>query len=224
MGRELVRDRLEKRLGLELDIGRARIDWPYVLVVEKLRSKKEGPDQKTPLIEAKELHIGWGFRPRWRVQVYQGVLNIVGDADENGNPELFSRLSSLPLKGVNGIARVTKELRRHMTLDLRECSIDWLHRDGSKRASASGLSFHLRPVKLPARRMYHYDISTYNLVYIDRSRDHDIVKEWLSSDALPYVEIYSSGRHTSQAGLEFWRGKKASGQRSVRERERKRDR
>lgn len=210
MGRELVKEGLEKRLGMKLNVGSTRIGWPYVLVAEDVQSIKSrsGSGEKEALFEAGEIRIGLGFRPRWRLSVYKGVLNLVEDRDGNWDPEVFSRLSELPLKGVTEIAKVTEELRRNVALYLSECSINWLNSDGNAGASAKGISFHLRPVKLSQRRMYHYDISIYNLVYTDNTRDHDIEREWLSSDTVDYVEIYSAGRTTSRAGVEFWGGQR----------------
>lgn len=202
-GREIIKGWLEKRLGMELTIERARIGWPYVLIIEMPASKSFRSGEK-PGFKAQEVRIALGIRPIWRVSVHRCVLYLVRDSDDNWNPEFFGKLGDLPLKNIGEISRVTGGFRKNTALDITESSIRWLNSKGSLTASASGISFSLTPVRIPGRRMYHYYLAVYNVLGPDSARVHDIEREWLASDISDYVEIDRSERRRPVSGGEFW--------------------
>jgi hypothetical protein len=204
-GRQLAAGMVGKRLGLEMNVGVARIGLPYDLVMEDVVSIEALPGGE-PLVSIKELRVGLGST--LRVRVHHCVLNLIRQEDEAWLPGSMARLGDLPMKNVAEISRLTAGFRKRVSLRVTDLSVRWLNSKGQPMATAGGVTFNMEPTQLPDRRMYHYHLSIYHVLGPAEAKVHDVEREWLAAEGMDYVEIGRSGRQTSLSQRGFWETEK----------------
>lgn len=187
-GRTFVEDQLERVLAHELTIERARIGWPYELVVENLRS--DGFGEGAAGFSAKEVRIGWGIRPRATVEVRHGTLRLVRDSEGRWAPDAFAGLGDLPVESISDISRLTAALRERYAVHVSDSDLEWDDAEGQLLAAAGGVTFDMTPVRIPGRRMSHYRLRVQHMLEPDHARRSEMVREWLASSGKDYVEIH----------------------------------
>lgn len=205
-GREVIRDWLSGQVGAELEIGKARIGWPYVLVLEEVTSRDKFSDGK-PLLVIQRIKLGLGYRPHLRLSIRDCRLDVVRAEDGGWRPAAFGRLGELPLKNVAELTRMTTEVRRRMSLDISGGVIRWWDLETKPSLEVRGVAFRLASVRLPTRRMFHYHLSVDTVLGAGRDPVRDIEREWLASGELDYVEIGRSGGGTPGLPQGFWEGR-----------------
>lgn len=206
-GRSFAEDRLAKWLGDEASIGRMHIGWPYVLVMEKVQTRRMA-DEGQPGCKALEVRISPRLFSPWHVGVTRGVLNLVEKPDGTWEPGAFTRLGELPDKGVADVSRIMEPLREKVSLTLTDASLRWIGPNGVPRASASGVSLSSRPADIPGHRMTHYRLSVYSSMGPGGKRAQDEEREWLASESKDYIELSRSSRQAQTGELGFWESSK----------------
>jgi hypothetical protein len=201
-GRDFIKGRAESFLGQTVEIEETRIGWPYHLVLGTLST--EGMEQKRPGLKALEVRIRFVWPLSMRINVHRGVINMVRETDGKWKPESFSRLADLPSHNVSTLSEITEHLRRRVHLEMTDCSLYWLEQSGETIASAQGVAFSLRPVKMPDDDYYHYRLSIYNMTDPTAGQFYDMEREWLASDVQPYIELSRASRREPSAGGGFW--------------------
>lgn len=198
-GRAFVADRLGRHLGTEVTIEKARIGWPYALVIHDPASKDSGSG---PAFMAQSLRIAFDVRGRCRVSVHKGTLRLVQDECGEWSPGFFGRMGDLPSKNVAHIARLTSPFRKRVILEMSDCAVRWIDSSGREVTSVNGMYFQMLPVTVPERRMNYYRLSVYS--FADRDmKVHDVEREWLAGEDQSYLELHGSGGLPSRAGG-FW--------------------
>lgn len=182
-GRDMIRDWLERRLSMELEIGFARLGWPGVLVLENVTSRGAGG-----ALNVKEARIGYS-RGLWQVDIHKGKLVLTHAEDGGWIPAGFGRLGDLPARKVGAISTVTSSFRNRVELRIKDSAITWVEKDGVEVVSVNGLSFEMHPVAMQDREVYYYYVGAYNVLYAGKAGVHNIEREWLASDAVDYVGI-----------------------------------
>lgn len=201
--RSFIESKLEKMLGCGVSIENTRVGWPYVLVLEKVRSEGLGEGDLQGF-KAFEVRIAPTLRCGLSFRVNRGVLNLVRQADDTWLPGAFERLGDLPLKNLSEISHITSKLRRRHMLHITDGAFHWLGSDGVPLASATGVSFDMEYANVKGWRMYHYRLSVYNAVDPYAGKVHDVEREWLSSDSRDYIELHASSREMPTSNKGFW--------------------
>ncbi|MFO7870864.1 MAG: hypothetical protein R6V03_05475 [Kiritimatiellia bacterium] len=187
--RRLAGEKLGKRLGMELKIGEMRIGWPYVLVLDRVESEDEAPDEGGPLFKAREIRLAPGIDPRWRITARQCGLKLVRDRGGAWTPTALGRLGAIPRGGMEKISWVTEEFRDSVALKVRDSGVEWLDSSGRVISSASGISFDVRPVEMGDRRMYYHRLVVYNVLGESLLEGHNMEREWLAGKGADYIEL-----------------------------------
>jgi hypothetical protein len=201
-GREFVRDRIGQALGMELDIERTRIAWPYVLRMEDVRTRGAALGA-SPGFRAQEARVAPSLRGTLRVEVKRGELNLVRGEDGAWAPGAFAVLGELPATNLAAVSIVTRKLSRRAVLELTDCAIRWEQADGSLLASAAGVTFSMQRAQVPGRRMAYYRLSVRGMTDFQGGNVDDVEREWLASDATPYIELSRTGGDPA-ADEGFW--------------------
>lgn len=202
-GRSFVQDWIGKYLGVQVEIANTGIGWPYVLVIDTIATKDFGAG--LPGFHAREVRVGMGIKPLWRVSIKKGELRLVKDKDNNWQPAIFGRLGDLPARNITELSRMMKEMQARMALKIRDSSIEWCDDRGATVSLARGISFDMIPVKLADEKMCQFDLSIYNVINPDGVNISDIERNWLASSMDDYIEIRRSDREKIPAlARAFW--------------------
>ncbi len=201
--RNMITEWLEKKLDMELTVKKTRIGFPYVLVLEDVESETPSRD-KDPDLYVRELRIGLGGKTKWKVHVNKCVLNLSQNRDRNWNPSFLATLGNLPEQNIVDITYMTEDFRRKISLHVQNSSVRWLDRDGETIALVRGLYFDMTPVKLPSRKMYHYNLAIDSAQGFGADKIYDVEKEWMADGLKSYVEVGTSGREVSGTKNSFW--------------------
>lgn len=187
--RSMTEDRLSKKIGMDLTVGRTSVGWPYVLVVHDVASAG-GEAGDRPWFEAEEVRIGLGVNPLWRVSLDRAVVRVaVGDAFPD-RPEPIRRLAELELTDLAALSRLTVGIRDCMTLKIENGRIEWLGRADRLAGSARGVSFRLAPARIPGqKRMHYHALSVYDYERAGGAKRRDYRREWLSTEHAGEVEL-----------------------------------
>jgi hypothetical protein len=202
-GRDFMESRLEEQLGFPVSIENVRIAFPYTLVYEGVLGERESADSEASL-KIGELRVCLARGPWFKVRVFRAEVNVQRVSPHEWRPAAFVRMGDLPFRTIAEIARLTEGWRDRCALEMRDCAVRWVDMDGGVLAQATGVSFDVRPVRLPRRRMYAYALNVYSAQDVDGTRVYNVEREWLASTYRPYVEIYRSGQTASGAGGGFW--------------------
>jgi len=209
-GAAFISDRLSRCVGTGMTIERARIGWPYALVIDGLSTKEYG--ELTPGFKAQSLRIS--FHPGgWLcLDVHRGELHLVQDKRGEWMPTYFARLGDLPAKNIRHIARLTSPFRDRVKLKVADSIIRWTDHQGKETASVAGLYFVVLPVSVPDRRMSYCRMSVYSMA-VGAVKTTDIEREWLMSEMDSCLMLRGSERHgTTQAGPWFSSGESDDGE------------
>ncbi len=201
-GRGLVTDWLENRLGMELNVEKTRIGFPYVLVIEGVSSEMTGPD-KTALFEVESIRLRGGVFPFLKASVKQMDLTMMVSDKGQWRPQSLAPLGDVPGSELELISHITRELRSSMTLSLEESRIRWVDSSGTERASVTGLAFSFAPADIPDNRMYYYHLSADEVVYPGR-RKKGLEAEWLSSARYDFIDLNPEGSGKDPGAKRKW--------------------
>jgi hypothetical protein len=203
VGRDFIKGRLEKQLGLELTVGSTSLMLPFEVVIDQIESKNFDFGVK-PGFKAREIRIAPRLFSPTGVSVLRGELTLMRSQDGVWAPTGFSRLGDVPLRNIAEISRVTRGFRKDVTIHVTDGSIVWLDSTELEIASASGILFDMAPVSLPEQTLYYHHLVVYNMLGVDGMRVHDVEREWLSSDTRDYIELHRSGKPIPVSGRQFW--------------------
>ena len=185
--RSTTEDRLSKKLGTDVTVGRTSIGWPYVLVIRDVASQK-GDAEDRPWFEAEEVRIGLGLNPRWRVSLERAAVRVaVGSRQDR--PEPIRRLAELELTDLAAISRLTAGVRDRMTLKIENGRIEWLGEGDRLAGSARGVSFRLAPARMPGQTMHYHALNVYDYERAGGAKRRDYRREWLSTEHAGEVEL-----------------------------------
>ncbi|MDD4872711.1 MAG: hypothetical protein PHR77_19335 [Kiritimatiellae bacterium] len=185
-GKCIVQDWLEKQFSMELSVGSVRIGGVGELVVENIVSKDTDVNG-TPVFKVKELKVGLRFDGTYRVSAHKAVLNLTPGKSGGWTPNVFGKLGNLPEKHMGELSKLTGSFRKRLNLHLTDCFISWIGVDGVLLTAVNGLSFDMKPLRLPERDIYFYRLEAYNVLGADNTNLHNIERKWLASDAVDYV-------------------------------------
>ncbi len=191
--RSTTEERLSKRLGVELSVGRTAVGWPYALVLHDVVSHG-GDAQGLPWFEAEEIRMGAGINPYGRVTLDRAVLRLVTTQANADRPEPIRRLASVDLTDVAALSRLTAGFRDRMTLNVRNSRIEWLDGQGRIVGSARGLSFRCEPVRLPNQTAHYLMLDVYDYEPPAGEKRRDYRREWLTGNRLGDVELSGDPR------------------------------
>jgi len=215
-GRDFVGSAIGKRFGMEVTLGRTRIGWPYVLVIEDLVSGEQAQDGE-PLLAIPELRVGWAGGARLGVRVRRCELTLLRGRSGSWQPAAFSRLGDLQAGSVADISELCEGFRDRADLFIDDSAISWLDSRGNVVTRASGVSFAVTPMNTSERRMSHYRLRVYNVTAESGRSAHDVEREWLSTRERGYVEIHRSEKDASARMGDFWESVPSRGGNSRRE-------
>ena len=184
-GKTFIQDRVGRHLGLEVNVERARIGWPYVLVLEGLAA---GGAEGGEALKAKTVRLSLDYKARWHVTVDRGDLQLQPDADGGWLPAYFARMGDLPDRDLAWLSKLTESFRKRVNLELEDCVIHWLDMDGAQQALASGVSFEMVPVRVPGHALNYYRLAVYRGIR-DAKPVEEMEREWLAGDTVTYLPL-----------------------------------
>ena len=203
VGRKFIKGRLEKQLGLEIEIDRTSLALPFEIVVDRVESKGSEFGRK-PGFSASEIRITPRLFSQTGVSVLRGELTLMRDEEGSWKPAAFSRLGDIPLRNIAEVSRVTRAFRKELAIHVSDSSIVWLDKTELEIASVRGIRLDVLPVNIPERTLYYHHLAAYDMLGVDGMRVHDVEREWLSSDTKDYIEIDRSGKPIPVSGRQFW--------------------
>jgi len=209
--RTFVADRLTKNLGTDVTVAKMRIGWPYVLVLHDVRST--AASDRSPGFSAREVRVGLGLRTRWKVAVHRPVVNLLLVSEGGWQPSAFVGLGELPKGRISQVSDLTRNIRSRMRLSVTDGTVRWL-KDVGKGVDAmvAGVSLRIAPVKLPGHKAHYYSLNAYSVLPgEDVAHMYDLRREWLVTDAEPYIAICGSGEIADGVHGDFWRNHEPTG-------------
>jgi hypothetical protein len=203
-GRVFIEERLCKILKMEVTVASARIGFPYVLILDGVKSEAFGLKQ-TGRLTAGEVRLAPSLRTMAKVTLLAPELRLVREADGRWIPEEFSELGDLASTNLLVLGDMTYALRRKVALQVSDGTLRWFAGDGTEIATARGLEFSITPVSIPGRKMYHYRLSLFEATGDERIAVQATAREWLSAEGgRKYIEIERSGPEIPAAAASFW--------------------
>ncbi len=191
-GKAFIQGWLEKKLGMDLVVGKTRIGLPYVLVIEDVKSVGFKMDE-TAGLHAQEIRVAPGWRPMWSVTVLRGTCCLAQAENGVWEPSGLSFLGDLDIERPATTASATRELREKLRIRTEDGAIKWLAPGGSSvERLATGVFFSVTPLRAPDRRLYHYRLAVRSLRRPGFEATRDFQREWLATEEQDYVELSRS--------------------------------
>ncbi len=191
-GRHFIEKSLSEKLGVALEVDRARIGLPYTLVVENVRSAGIAAAGE-PGVAAEEMRVG-GTPLLWRISIRKGMLRLREGTAGVWEPPSFARIGDLRMSEIAAISELSKTLRDRVELDLSGCNIAWLADDGTETAAVRDLDFSMCKRRARDRDFYYYALSVYRADGTPFDGMRDMRWEWLATAENEYIEISTSSR------------------------------
>ncbi len=190
--RVFIQGWLEKRLGVELIVGKARIDFPYVLVLEDVKTVGFKMDQ-TAGFHAQEVRIAPAWRPMLSVTVVRGTCCLAPAKGNGWEPTAVSFLGHVDFELPPTAVAATRELRDKLRIRLEDGAFCWLAPGGSGvQRTAAGVFFALGPMRASDRCLYHYRLRVRSQQRTGARPTKDLQREWVATDEKDYVELSRS--------------------------------
>jgi hypothetical protein len=191
--RSLIDSSLEKRLGMEVEIGEAKLAFPLGVTMQTVKAGE--PGENLPGFLAQEICVKFLTFTGTRVSARGVELVLAKQDDGSWAPRFFSRMGDLPARKMEVVSEVTKSFRDKVSVDIDGALIKWIDERGSVDVLMEGVDFEMQPVKLPGREMFHYKLAVfkYRADVVGGGSGHDVVREWLSGADAGYVEVLSAG-------------------------------
>jgi len=195
-GRDIAESKLSKHFGVDVSIESMRIGFPYVLVMENLRTlgfEAAG----TAGFSVSEVELGRGFR-YWNLHLKQLIVRVQDDGDGNWKPDSIARLGDLKNAEIIDMVHLTDSLRKKVRLRMVKSNMGWLDVDGVELATARDIDFKMLPVRIDDRRMHYYVLDIYNADGIALESGRDMHWEWLTTPKTDYIELPGSGENEGE--------------------------
>ena len=191
--RSLIDGAMEKRLGMEVEIGETKLAFPLGVTMQMVKAGE--PGENLPGFLAQELRVNFLSGAGTRVSASGVELVVAKQDDGSWAPRFFSRMGDLPARKTEVVSDVTKSFREKVSVAIDGALVKWVDEDGRVQVMAESLDFEMQPVKLPGREMFHYRLGVFKCTadVIGGGSGHDIVREWLSGPDAAYVEVFSQG-------------------------------
>ncbi len=199
-GRNLIESQLSKRLGLPISVEATRIGWPYVLVLENLRTL-DFAAAGTPGFSAAEVRVGCAvrtWRPSYTLRLRQVIARIQEDQDGCVTPLCLAPLADLTRASLQDVVRMTSKLRdQHAKIYVRDSSLGWLDASGVEIAAIRDVDFRMIPVRIEARQIHYFLLNIKRASGVRLAEGRDLQWEWLTTQEFAYIELSS---HVDQDG------------------------
>ena len=195
-GRDLIESQLAKRLGMPVAIERTHIGWPYVLVLENIRTP-EFAAAGTAGFSAAEVRIGPGVG-RWNLKLRQVIVRVMDEGDGQWKPACLSRLGDLRDVRARDVVRATDGIRDKVSIRLADSTLGWLDAEGNEIASARDVNFRMLPVRIEKRRLHYFALDVYRATGVALGDARDMHWEWLTTQELEYIELSRGSRETRE--------------------------
>ena len=189
-GRGFVESELSKRLGIKVTIESMRIGWPYVLVMDNLRTP-EFEAAGTAGFSVVEARLGRSLQ-YWNIRLKQSIVRIKKDEEGSWKPGSAARLGDLKDAGIIDIVKLTDGLRKRVRLRVTKSNVEWLDRDGAVTAFARDVDFRMLPAYIDDRKFHYYVLNIYNSSGISLDSGRDMHWEWLTTAEVDYIELPGS--------------------------------
>jgi len=197
-GRDFAESKLSDHFGTGVSIESMRIGFPYVLVLDNLRTagfEAAG----TAGFSVAEVRLGLRGWKKYSLRLKQLIVRVQDDGDGNWKPASFARLGDLKDAEIVDMVHLTDSLRKKVSLRVVNSNIGWLDIDGVESAVARDIDFKMLPVRIDDRRMHYYVLDIYNANGIALDSGRDMHWEWLTTPKTDYIEL--PGR---SEGHEVW--------------------
>ena len=182
-GREWIARTLQKKTGLDLEIGGAHIGLPFDLVLEGVRARVvEGYGG----FSAREIRLGMQLDGEMQLEVTGAELNAVKTAD-GWLPARFERIAALD--DVSDTAALFEDAPRRLHLEVRDSAIVRTTGDGEQIASVTGLSLSVVPIDVPGRTLRWYEFSARAVKRTGGAVGRNVRRLWISDRENPYLEV-----------------------------------
>lgn len=201
-GKGMIESYLTKIFGMKMEIQKARIGFPYELVIEDITSPDFESLEK-PGIKIQDIRCGFGKRSFLNIHLNRCSLNLIQDTDGHWMPGVFARLGDLPVGNIADVSRLTSGFRNWWSVSVDDGTILWNSNVGTK-ASARGITFSVLPVDMPRNKMYFHALSVYDVVGVDGAKAHDIEIEWLAAIDDEFIELSRSEFSLPSKADNFW--------------------
>ena len=197
--RTMIENQIARNLGLKVTIERARIGFPYDLVIEDMVSKNFGEDEQ-PWFKVAEVRLGMNLRLRtaFRLSIRRAVLSAIHEARDQAQPEFLHRLINLDLTNVADLTRASAGIRELFSVDVSESSIEWFDRRKSPLGVINGIAYRVCPVDIPGHSLYYQSLDVYQATGPAPADLSGSRKEWIVEGDRPAIEIIgASARETA---------------------------
>ena len=185
--RKMARERIEKETGIPVTIDRARIGWPYGLVLAGVRFAND-PTQSLDRLRVDEVRIDVGIGKPPLVTLNGCSLTLVERKDGKWDPEGVSGLGEL--RDIAQIAGLTGGIRKKVRLRISHGAILWVDWNGHEVARAEDFSFTMEPVvTITGRKLHYCALSVRELALEDGALSRDVKAEWIITGEDRTVEI-----------------------------------
>ena len=208
-GRDLITSRLSKTLGVPISIDATRIGWPYVVVLENLRTA-DFAAAGTSGFSVVEARVGFGvhaWSPRLTVRLHQVIARIQEVGDGSVKPVFLAALGDLRRVDAVDVVRATEALRQKaVRLYVKDSTVSWLDAEGVETASMRDVDFRMIPVRIEQRCLHYFALKIASASGVELAGGRDWHWEWLTTQELSYIELSranaQSGTPVDEASLE----------------------
>lgn len=206
-GRDIAESKLTGYFGVDVSIESMKIGFPYVLVMENVRTAEfEGAG--TPGFSVAEVKLWRGLK-YWSLHLKQLIVRVKDDGAGNWKPDSLARLGDLKGAGIVDVVKATDSIRNKVRLRVENSDVGWLNEKGVELAVARDVDFRMLPVQIDDRKMHYYYLDIYKAEGLALVAGGNTHWEWLTTPKTDFIEL--PGRREEKAGrtMNDERGKNA---------------
>lgn len=191
--RQMLENRLQRRTGLDVAVGAARIGWPYELVLAAVVFEEKDLSQNAavanrPLLTLDELRLGWRGRRGMHVTARNGRVTLRTGPDGRPQPAQWAPLADVE-EAVPLTAWLEEVFGKGVRFRCEQVDIAWLDHDGGTIASAENVTLLSLPLHVPRRTWRFCELTVDRLYRVDGNWLAGLRHEWLVSGAAVMVQM-----------------------------------
>lgn len=201
-GIDFVQGRASARLGLDVTVERVTLLPPLTLRLSRVQSTDF--EANVTGFHADEINVRFGLKPRVTLDLLRPELHLLYDGSV-WCPTNLAALGDLPFRDLGGLSDVCAPWRGRMSITLDGGNLYWHGYRDSLIASARGVAFSVRPVKLPGHGdAFFHRLRAASVVEPAGRQTDNIVVDWLSVGEKRYIELQRATTLPAGKDAGFW--------------------
>ncbi|MGQ9661605.1 MAG: hypothetical protein ACUVWX_04600 [Kiritimatiellia bacterium] len=201
--RTLIQDYLQKKLRTEISVRKCRMAFPYVFVMEDVRSG-DFESQDRPGFRAGEVRLCWWPGER-RMEVRQFDLRLRMNSRGEWEPAVAQGIGQLSTGSIAEVSTmVDSAVGKRTAVRAEHGNISWIGNGGNIRTVAEGVEFIALPTRLGEKKVIYFKLQVERLATAGQRECRGLKREWLASEQFDFIPLDAVEEDLPPVVRRFW--------------------